>query len=535
MRGNARRTTRLGAYAASGALALSGAVLAVTPAGAAPVQQPAGQAADWLTAQLDNGIVHNGQYDFDDIALTGDVALALDALPGNGGTVAEIMTAIEPRAEGEWYTNTYNNVTTTYAGSLAKLLVLVQETGGDGSDFGGNNLVNLLADQTSGTAPIAGRIEDDNNSYGDANVIGQAFAAHALTEANNAEAANATSFLLEQQCSSGYFRLALTTSKTAADQGCVDGTDAPDTDATAIALLQLQSQSTNTDVAAAIAKAKTWLLAQQRCDGSFGGGTSTEGSNANSTGLVAWALGDTPASRQGATWLRAHQATSADSGNELATQTGAIAYDNPGLAEGRANGITDANADQFRRATAQAAPGIAWYSSDPTPAIALTGPTGFAKAGTRAVLTTRGADQGTVLCLSGPGASARGIAGSTGYSAAVTLPAGTRTRVYTVKDPFGHVGAHAVKVLGKANLSVLRGKYKVKRSRTVTATVRYLAPGEWTRVFYKGRFVRSGKASATGTFSASFKVGRAKGRKTISATGLFTDIRRGTAVIKVVR
>ena len=227
--------------------------------------------------------------------------------------------------------------------------------------------------------------------------------------------------------------------------------------------MQLASQSADADVAAAIAKAKSWLVSQQRCDGSFGGGTSTEGSNANSTGLVAWALGDTPASRQAATWLRAHQATAADAGNDLATETGAIAYDDAALAAGRTDGITDAASDQWRRATAQAAPGIAWFSSDPTPAINLTAPTGYFKQGTRVALRTTGAAAGTVLCVSRAGAPVRGIASASGLSSTVTLPAGTGTRTYTVKDAFGHTDNAFVRVLGAKTLTVTRTPGNVKR------------------------------------------------------------------------
>lgn len=529
MRGSARRVTRLGAYVATGALAFSGAVLVVTPADAAP--PPVNQAADWLADELDNGLMHNNNFGgFDDYGLSIDAALALAAVGGHGSDVQGVSGAIADNISA--YIG--NDAPEAYSGAAAKAAVLAQTANDNATAFGGVNLIRRVEARVSATSPIQGRLEDKSD-FGDyANTLGQSFAANALTAAGSTKAAAVTSFLLKQQCSSGYFRLSFSP-KASANQGCVNGTDAPDTDATAIAIQQLSVRTGNTAVTAAVARAKSWLLAQQRCDGSFGGGTNTEGSNANSTGLVAWALGDTPASRQAGTWLRAHQATAADAGNQLATQTGAIAYDNAGLADGRATGITDANSDQFRRATAQAAPGIAWYSTDPTPAIALTGSAGFQKAGTRSVLTTRGAAPGTVLCLTGPGASTRGIAGSAGYSSAVTLPAGTATRVYTVKDPFGHTDAHALKVLGRANLSVLRGKYRVKRSRTVTATVRYLAPGEWTRIYYKGTPVRSGKASAAGTFSASFKAGRAKGIKTIAAYGLFTDIRRGSAVIKVVR
>jgi hypothetical protein len=102
-------------------------------------------------------------------------------------------------------------------------------------------------------------------------------------------------------------------------------------------------------------------------------------------------------------------------------------------------------------------------------------------------------------------------------------------------DPYGHADTQALKVLGKKRLTVTKSQYRVKRGRYVTATVSGLAPAEWARVYYKGRPVRSGFASATGRFTATFKVGRAKGKKSIVGYGMFTDIRRGSSKIKVVR
>jgi hypothetical protein len=300
-------------------------------------------------------------------------------------------------------------------------------------------------------------------------------------------------------------------------------------------MLALASQSADADVAAALAKAKSWLVLQQRCDGSFGGGMSTEGSNANSTGLVAWALGDTPASRQAATWLRAHQATAADAGNDLATETGAIAYDDAGLAAGRKDGITDEASDQWRRATAQAAPGIAWFSSDPTPAINLTAPTGYFKQGTRVALRTTGAAAGTVLCVSRTGTPVRGIASASGLSSTVTLPSGTGTRTYTVKDAFGHTDHAFVRVLGAKTLTVTRTPGIVKRRAQVTVAARGLAAGEAAKIYYGSTLVKSGAASASGNLVARFSSGSSLGTKSIRAYGRFTDIRKGATTVKVVR
>jgi hypothetical protein len=538
MRGPIRRASRFAAYAASASLAISGTLLAVTPAGAAPTPTPAAetQGAAWLQGQLTNGVLHNAQYDFDDIALSADFAYALDAVGGHGAAVDSILDAIEPRAHDEWYTSTFNNVTTTYGGSIAKLLVLVQQTGGTPISFGGQNLVSLLDAQVATAAPIAGRVQNTNDSFGDANTIGQAYAAHGLTTASSSNAAAATAFLLKQQCSSGYFRLSFTADKTAIGQSCVNGTDAPDTDATAIAVLQLQSQSTDGTVSAAITSAQTWLAAQQKTDGSFGGGTSTEASNANSTGLAALALGSTPASAKAAQWIRAHQATYYDDCDKLAAQRGAVAYGDAALAAGRSGGITTATADQFRRASAQAVPALVYLPADTTPAApVLTGPGSYLKAGTRQVLTTSGVGSGDQLCLTGTGAALQGTATGPTWRSTVTLPAGTANRVYAVRDAEGHADTATLKVLGAKTLPIVTSKYKVKKKRYVTAMITGLVPSEWARIYYKGAFVRSGHATSTGKFVATFKVGKAKGKKSITGFGFFTDIRRGATTIKVVR
>lgn len=535
MRGNAR-TSRIAAYVASGALVLSGVTLAGTPAEAASYD-PIGlhQGTAWLKSQLSDGVVHNDQYDFDDLGLTADVAFALDAVGGQDATVDDIVATMEPVARAAWYTSTFEGTTTTYTGSLAKLLVLVQTAGGDPESYGGENLVTTLESHVQDSGTTAGRGENENDSFGDLNSIGQAYIAGGLDAAGSSEAAAATDYLLEQQCSSGAFRLTLTTERDAVDQSCADG-DAPDTDATAIAVLQLAAQSADLAVATAIDKAKTWLVAQQQADGSWGGGTSTQGSNANSTGLAASALGDTTDSAQAAQWLRAHQATDYDACDKLAGHRGAVAYDNAGLAAGRADGISVSTADQWRRASAQAVPALAYLPQDTTPsAPVITGPGGYLEAGTRQILVTSDVAAGDLLCLTGVGAAVQGIATTTRWQKAVVLPRGTSTRVYTVRDSFGHADSVALKVLGRANLTIAKSKNRVKRSRFVTATIRGLAPREWSRIRYKGRLVRNGFSTSNGTFSATFRVGRAKGKKRIVGYGLFTDTRRGATTIRVVR
>ncbi len=288
-------------------------------------------------------------------------------------------------------------------------------------------------------------------------------------------------------------------------------------------------------MAGAIAKAKRWLRTQQRCDGSFGGGTSTEGSNANSTGLVAAALGDSAAARQAGVWLRNGQVTGSDSGNALAGDIGAIAYDRETLAAGRADGITPTTRDRWRRTTSQAVLGIRLFSSDPTPTLDLAGPSGYIAAGESATFTTSGAAAGTVLCVTGANASTRSIASSSPSSVEVTMPAGTADRTYRVRDPYGHVASTMVRVLGKKTLTVRKSRYRVKRGRAVYASIYGLAPGERAKIVYRGSVVGRGTASSAGKLTARFNVGRSLGRKRIAGYGQFSDLRRGQAVIRVVR
>lgn len=530
-----RRAARLTAYVATSALLLTGTTLAASPAQAATDPIGVQSGASWLAGQLTNGVVHNDQYDFDDYGLSVDIGLALAEVGGQGAAIQAISDELASHV-GSYVGSGPDR----YAGALAKAAVLADISGADPAAFGGTNLVAELEGRVAGSGPIAGRIEDAydaSSAWGAdyANSIGQAFAARALATARSAKAPSVADFLLRQQCTSGYFRLNFTADKTSTDQGCSDTSDTPDTDATAIAVIELAGVD-EPGVAAGVSRARAWLVASQRPDGSWGGGTSTEGANANSTGLAAWALGDTPESAAAAQWLREHQATHYDDCDRLRSERGAIAYDDAGLDDARTHGIDVPHRDQWRRASAQAVPALAYLPVDATPASpSLSAPTSYLKAGSRPTFTTSGVHTGDQLCLTGPGATIQGTAGGDTWSAAPVLPAGTATRTYVVRDRDGHSAQRSVKVLGAKTLTVRRSKYRVKRSRYVTATVTGLAPGERAAVAYKGRVVKRGSASAYGTFRARFVVGRRTGLKKITARGAFGDIRHGSTVIRVVR
>jgi hypothetical protein len=355
-------------WAAVAAAALL-AGLASAPAGAAPAPdpKPVAQGAGWLSSQLTKNLVHNEQFQFDDIGLSIDVALGLDASGKKASVVKAVTKAVAENVA--FYVGDGDQG--IYAGATAKAAVLAETQGKNPRSFGGLDLVTQLEGRVASAAPIAGRLQDayDPTSQfgGDyANVIGQAYAAQALSGAKSPQAAPVVRFLLQQQCSDGFFRLGFTADKTAADQSCDGAAKAartPDTDATAIAVLALQHVK-GAKAKGAVKKAVAWLVDVQGADGSFGGGKSTKDANANSTGLAGWALGATGATKpavRAAVWVRNLQVSAPNPcANRLAKQTGAIAYDEDTYGTAQGFGIKKKDQDQWRRASAQALPVLQW-------------------------------------------------------------------------------------------------------------------------------------------------------------------------------
>jgi hypothetical protein len=337
--------------------------LSVVAAGGAAQAAPADHAADWLSKQLTNGLIHNDQFDFDDYGLTIDTAFALKAVGGHGSDVRQIRNALAPHVDS-YTTGVDFGSSAVFAGAVAKLLVLTEVTHADPRNFGGVNLVKRLNGLVRKSGPAAGRIhdvEDPANGITDnANTIGQILAVRGLTGAKSPQAGKARRFLLEQQCRQGYFRL--TFSKPNSSHQSCGPKSAPDPDATSYAVVQLWKTSKgNAELRAALKHAVAWLQTQQRRSGAFTGGTSTAAPNTNSTGLAAWALGLTghcSAAKAAATWVAAYQVGPQHAGSKLIGQRGAIAYDGAALRAGRRDGITTETQDQWRRATSQAAPAL---------------------------------------------------------------------------------------------------------------------------------------------------------------------------------
>ena len=359
LRHRSGRLRALTAAAAGLAAAVSLATPAVAAGGAATSQRNAG---DWLARQINaQGVVHNGQYDYDDYGLTIDVATALRDLGGHGDVVKRADKALKAHVAD--YT-TFGGV--AYANSVAKLAAYAGRSGYKPGSFGGVNLLGQLKSSVATAAPIAGRIQDTASESADyANVIGQSFAVEALERADAAQADSALTFLLDQQCDNGAFRVYFEDDKTAEQQGCVDGAagSEPDVDATAFAVLALSTvQGHDEQVAPALYAARSWLAGVQKSGGGFGSDDGTGAANSNSTGLAAQALvalGSCDKASRAASWIKGRQVSASNAGAKLAKQLGAIALDQAAFKAGKTKGITNAvTRDQWRRASAQAAPAL---------------------------------------------------------------------------------------------------------------------------------------------------------------------------------
>jgi hypothetical protein len=428
----------------AGALVIATAITSTTLfATATPVQaHPAGDRAvsagsSWLKAQLTDGILHNDEYDYDDLGLSADIAFALDAVGGQDATVTQVVDAIEP--DVEWWV-TDGTPARVYAGSLAKMVSVVQAAGQDPKTYHGTDQVSRLEGRVSSSAPLIGRLEDAGVNPAvswDAdfvNVIGQSFAVRALTTAGSTRADDATRFLLDQQCGEGFFRATLTSDKTNPEQGCVSGTHSGSVDTTALTVINiLDTPGASTAAKDAATLAATWLEGQQAQDGSFTAG-GTEGYNANSTGLAGWALaeaGHTAAATKAASWIRGLQvADLAPCATALTADNGAVLLKPEEVTAVRTAGSMDVpTRERSRRATAQAIPALANVPTGGT--VSLSAPaTAVEKSTVNVTVTGLGAGEPACVSL---GDTATAITG-TGTPAAVTftLPAGAATRTFSL-------------------------------------------------------------------------------------------------------
>ena len=260
-----RKLFRTAAVLAAGTMVLTMA----GPAQAAPDDA----SARWLTRQLTDGLIHNdqfGDFEFDDYGLTADTAFALAAIGGQPGAVRDIRTALARHVDS-WTTGVDFGSTDVFAGSTAKAVVLAQTTGADPRAFGGVNLVRA-AEPTGQRRPR--RRWAGSRTRPPARTSRTPSARRSRRRAcrwpASGKADEAVRFLLKQQCSPGYFRLGFAAKDRAepdaATAATAATTSAPDTDVTALAVLSLEAVPRKTAaVRAAIADAVG--LAQAQAEG----------------------------------------------------------------------------------------------------------------------------------------------------------------------------------------------------------------------------------------------------------------------------
>lgn len=514
--------------------AFAAGALVATPAQAAEPSPEATAAAEWLADQID---VTLAAPFFEGTAL--DIFFALDDLGLESAAAQSILDGIESHSESY-----IGALPTINAGATAKLATAVQNSGGATGDVDGNDLIANLESTVIDTGAETGRAKDVEGEYGEfSNTFSQVWVVQALAQADSALADATTNYLLKQQCADGSFRENLfhvhdpgnEFDAPTADPECGDTTTAGDdqisVDATALGLRALLVADDN-DVAGLdddITSAVSWLKTQQASDGSFSG-------NSNATGLAGAALdraGEETASANAAKWLSELQIIPANAGTKLTGEIGGIALDSTGLANAKSDGIIAeleyANPrGEWISATAQSA--AALVSLKPASDLTVTRPAGYAKGGTKVVVTVSGLLNGESAAIG----SSKKTAGASGtVYLGYTTPKATSTKTVTV-IPSGHSGTKSItiKSLGAKTLKPTVKYSSIKRGKKQTVTVKGLAPAEPLNVVYGGKKY-PGKASSYGNYSFTFNVGSSKGKKYVKVFGAFSDIRKGSASFTV--
>ncbi|MEV0729478.1 prenyltransferase/squalene oxidase repeat-containing protein [Polymorphospora sp. NPDC050346] len=368
-----------------------------TPAPAAAVRADnphsaqSAAAARWLAGQLADGRLA-GPFGGTDWGLTIDALIALEAAGTEPAAADAVADAVEANVDsyatgGEWAPDYL------IGGSMAKVLVAAVVAGRDPTSFGSHDMRARTLDLIRGAdaGAVQGWIFDwngDQPAYG-GNLFAQSLAVLGLARSGGVPQP-AVDFLIKQQCAAGGFRLNPATDGAACTSAPVAG-QVQDVDTTAMAVQALLAADAAgaTGAKAAADAGIGWLLTQQKADGSFQGSMGTDYSNTNSTGLGGQALaaaGHTVEADRAADFVAAQQLTAAD-GGAAAAYAGAIAYTPGSLADAISGGIAENETDQWRRATGQAALGLAKVSlaeigtggTEPTPTSTATPtPTGSA-------------------------------------------------------------------------------------------------------------------------------------------------------------
>lgn len=345
---------RLVLLTSSAALVTSGALVAPAAQAATP---SATATSGWLVSGLQDGMLYTTydgqQYTNDGVTL--DAVIGMQRIDGRAAARKRVIDRFQ--RTGASY---YSPGGADSAGAIGKTLTAVQGEGIAPDEFV-DGLDERLEDLVTTTGSETGRASDAGTTdY--SNTVTQGYVVRALALAGSDLTDEAVEFLLKQQCDQGYFRTYLESADNTCDGGTA-GESAPSVDSTAFAVLALrQVQRSDAEggqaaaIGTALAEARSWLLARQANNGSFGDGGVR---NANSTGLAAWALtelGRKAVARDSARWVAQLRVTPA-----LARRTpldpadvGAIAFNGPDLVEAKRRDIRADKLYYWQNASAQA-------------------------------------------------------------------------------------------------------------------------------------------------------------------------------------
>lgn len=272
---------------------------------------------------------------YDDIGMTIDAVLGMSAA-GTGGDAAAAATDYVVANSGAYHGQDGE----AYAAATAKLLTFASARGLNVHDVNGVDLVAKLRSLETEDGQFA-----DESQWGEhSNTLGQSFALIGLKRAGTNPSSASVDFLQQQQCADGGFRLNFDDPDDSDDDACVS-----DPDATSMAVQALDMVGGRD---ATVQDAADYLEGRQDSSGGVGGGTTTEGVNANSTGLAAIAFRVT-ARDQALTRARAYVA-SVTFGCDTPGVAGGIAYNEADFAAATAQGAEAQPDDTITRTTTQA-------------------------------------------------------------------------------------------------------------------------------------------------------------------------------------
>ena len=446
----ARRRALVPSLAPSVAAVVAAAGLAVVPApsqAAATDSGPGDSAAGWLAPQVEDGLV-TSEYTTDEgqtWTSYADHGLTLDFLNAlrTNGVAAPVRSAILDRLskpeEVQAYTHPFGGFV---PGALGKLLTALELSGRDLAASGNEG---LLPELESSVTPSGRANGNGGSDYGV--TINQVWVVRALAHGKSAKTRPAVGFLLRQQCAGGGFRDSFDDGGGCA--AAAAGQDKPAVEATAFAVRGLL------DARAAgvsgldddLADARAYLLRAQRPDGHY---VSNDTANSDATGLAADALrqlGARGAAGNAAGWLLRLQVRGAVARlPKLAGERGAVAYSGAALARARKDGITRGAVFEWRKATTDAALGLAALL--PVRAVGVRAPD-RARKGARVTVRVRGllAGERFVLRRNGVAVATGRVPSSGVVTRVVRMPRSKgRVSLSVLGSRPGRAGATAVRV-----------------------------------------------------------------------------------------